>query len=182
MNSVSSRWKLPLGCLALALFCAAAEVARTEDAKPEDAGGVTLIEGRSVVEPPPFSEDIFPCSDCHGPGEADKERRELTFHEEIVFEHDAENRWCLDCHDADNRDYLHYADGRLIPYTESYKLCGQCHAPQLKSWRAGDHGRRTGSWSGDKVYLLCAHCHNPHSPAIKPIEPMPPPLRQEQIR
>ena len=112
----------------------------------------------------------------------DTTRRELAFHEDIVFTHDAQNRWCLDCHDAANRDVLHLADGRPVPFTESYRLCGQCHGPQLQNWRAGDHGRRTGSWSGTKHYLLCANCHNPHSPHFKPIEPMPPPIRQEQIR
>jgi hypothetical protein len=52
----------------------------------------------------------------------------------------------------------------------------------MNDWKAGDHGRRTGSWSGRKEYLLCAHCHDPHSPAIKPVAPMPPPIRQEKIR
>jgi hypothetical protein len=136
-----------------------------------------------AVAPPPFSEDIFPCSDCHDPeDEVDLTPHEVDMHDDIVFEHDAENRWCLDCHDARDRDVLHLADGRPVAFTESYLLCGQCHGPQLRNWRAGDHGRRTGYWSGQKEYLLCAHCHNPHSPTIKPIEPLPPPPRQEEIR
>ena len=146
----------------------------------------TVSESEDVliaVAPPPFSEDIFPCSDCHDPeDEVDVTRREVDIHDDIVFEHDAENRWCLDCHDTKNRDVLHLADGSPVAFTDSYLLCGQCHGPQLKNWRAGDHGRRTGYWSGRKEYLLCAHCHNPHSPAIKPMEPLPPPPRQELIR
>ena len=39
------------------------------------------------------------------------------------------------------RDMLHLADGSLLPFAESYRLCGQCHAQQLKQWKAGDHGR-----------------------------------------
>ncbi|HEY5492164.1 MAG TPA: hypothetical protein VIK25_13300, partial [Gemmatimonadaceae bacterium] len=89
---------------------------------------------------------------------------------------------CLDCHDARNRDKLHLADGRLIDFTESYRLCGQCHGPTLRNWKAGEHGKRTGSWSGAKQYLLCASCHSPHSPHFKPLKPKAPPLRQEAIR
>ena len=136
-----------------------------------------------AVSPPPFSEGIFPCSDCHDPEDkVNTTRHEVDFHDNIVLKHDEKNRWCLDCHDVRNRDVLHLADGRPVLFTESYRLCGQCHGPQLKNWRAGDHGRRTGYWNGQKEYLLCASCHNPHSPAFKPIEPLPPPRRQETIR
>lgn len=135
------------------------------------------------VAPPPFSDGVFPCSQCHGP--TDKVNRTphaVEFHEEIVLHHDEKNRWCLDCHDAQNRDKLHLADGRLIDFTESYRLCGQCHGPTLRNWKAGEHGKRTGSWSGAKQYLLCASCHSPHSPHFKPLKPKAPPLRQEAIR
>jgi hypothetical protein len=146
---------------------------------PARAEQETLI----AVAPPPFSEDVFPCSECHLPDdEVDTEPHEVDFHETVVFEHDAENRWCLDCHDTKTRDKLHLADGRLIGFEESYRLCGQCHGTHLRDWRAGEHGKRTGSWSGTKQYLLCAHCHDPHSPGIKPIEPMPAPIRQEDLR
>ena len=131
---------------------------------------------------PPFSEDIFPCSECHDGTDVDTTRRKVEDHEDIVLEHDEENRWCLDCHDALNRDKLHLADGTLVDFTESYRLCGQCHGPKLRDWKAGDHGKRTGSWSGVKQYLLCAHCHNPHSPSIKPVKPLPPPVRPEDLR
>lgn len=136
-----------------------------------------------AVAPPPFSPDVFPCSECHRPqDEIDPTPRPVPDHENVVFEHDAENRWCLDCHDKSERDKLHLADGRLIPFEESFRLCGQCHGPELRDWKVGIHGKRTGSWSGAKEYLLCAHCHNPHSPKIKPIEPLPAPMRQEEIR
>jgi len=35
----------------------------------------------------------------------------------------------------------------------------------------------TGQWNGHKTYLLCAHCHNPHQPRFKAIQPMPAPVR-----
>lgn len=134
------------------------------------------------VPPPPFSEDIFPCMDCHEDMDADPERRDLDFHEEIVLQHDEENRWCLDCHDQNNRDVLRLASGKHVSFEESYKLCGQCHGPKLRDWKAGVHGRRIGDWNGEKTYLLCAHCHNPHSPAFKPIKPLPAPVRPDQMR
>jgi hypothetical protein len=149
-----------------------------------DPASVSLAEPASPDEqfplpPPPFSEDIFPCSECHDGEDVDTTRRPLEdMHEDIVLDHDSDNRWCLDCHDAQNRDKLHLADGRLIDFTESHKLCGQCHGPKLRDWKAGDHGKRTGSWSGKKQYLLCVHCHDPHAPAFKSLKPMPPPIKQ----
>jgi hypothetical protein len=105
-------------------------------------------------------------------------RRELTeFHTDIVLAHDEQHRWCLDCHDADHRDQLHLASGAPVSFAESYVLCGQCHGEKLRDWRAGVHGRRTGQWNGHKTYLLCAHCHNPHQPRFKAIQPMPAPVR-----
>ena len=98
-------------------------------------------------------------------------------HDDIVLKHDEEHRWCLDCHDADNRDSLHLASGERVPFDESYRLCGQCHGEKLRDWRAGVHGRRTGEWNGQKSYLLCAHCHNPHQPRFKPLAPKPAPRR-----
>jgi len=65
----------------------------------------------------------------------------------------------------------------LIDFNESYKLCGQCHGPKLRDWEAGIHGRRTGQWNGEKEYLLCAHCHDPHSPKFPPMKPEPAPIK-----
>jgi hypothetical protein len=151
--------------------------------------------------PPPFSEGIFPCMECHR-DQKDPTRRELSFHDEqqAVFDHDAEHRWCLDCHDLENRDVLRLASGAAVPFTESYRLCGQCHGDKFRDWRAGVHGRRVGSWDGAKTYLLCVSCHNPHSPAFKGVKeivvdgrltvaptlerirPEPRPLRPEEMR
>jgi len=41
------------------------------------------------VPPPPFSEDIFPCSECHGDMEPNPERRMLEdMHDDIILKHD----------------------------------------------------------------------------------------------
>jgi hypothetical protein len=130
------------------------------------------------VPPPPFSDGIFPCSDCHADLPVNRTRRELTdMHTEIELRHDEEHRWCLDCHSAADRDRLHLASGEPVPFEESYRLCGQCHGEKYRDWRAGVHGRRIGEWNGQKSYLLCAHCHDPHQPRFKALAPKPAPER-----
>lgn len=173
------------GCAALALMVACRPV---EDHKPAYASvkagdvmkaKVTLI----AVAPPPFSPDMFPCSACHGlTDKVVRTPHKVDFHDTIVLKHDEKNRWCLDCHSAQHRDSLHLADGRLVAFTESYRLCGQCHGPTLRNWKAGEHGKRTGSWSSTKQYLLCPSCHNPHQPHFKPLKGREAPLRQEAIK
>ena len=130
-----------------------------------------------------FSSDYFPCSDCHSEIPPNPQRRELVeMHDDIVFDHDSENRWCLACHNESNRDSLVLAGGKLLGFNESYKLCGQCHGPKIRDWKLGIHGKRTGQWNGQKQYLLCVHCHDPHSPKFKKLQPMPPPRRPEDIK
>lgn len=135
------------------------------------------------VPAPPFSEGIFPCMQCHEGIPPNPERRPLEgMHNDIVLHHDEEHRWCLDCHDANNRDQLRLASGAPVPFTESYRLCGQCHGTQFRDWRNGIHGKRTGYWNGSKRYLLCVNCHNPHSPRFASLQPLPPPIRPQFLR
>jgi hypothetical protein len=137
------------------------------------------------VPPPPFSEDIFPCSDCHEDMEVNYQRRILEDeHVEISekFNHASKQRWCLDCHNPENRDVLRLANGDLVSFEESYNLCGQCHGTIFRDWKAGIHGKRTGEWNGKKQYRLCVHCHNPHSPKFQPLKPMPPPDNPLEIK
>ncbi len=165
-----------LASMAAVLASALAALARASPEAPpvpkqrpaaEPAGTPALIQ----AEPPPFSEGIYPCSARHA-DEKNRTRRELAFHEEqqSIFDHDSEHRWCLDCHDYDDRDVLRLAHGDKVPFTESYRLCGQCHGDKYRDWRAGVHGKRVGRWDGDKTYFLCVNCHNPHSPAFKGVK------------
>ena len=66
-------------------------------------------------------------------------------------------------------------NGEVIPFDESYRLCGQCHGSVYKDWKLGIHGRRVGQWDGNKLYLLCAHCHDPHNPKFRKIPGLPTP-------
>ena len=155
--------------VATALLATSAHASQptAKPAAPAEKKKEILFEAR----PPPFSEGIFPCMECHK-DQKDPKRRELGFHDEqqAIFDHDAEHRWCLDCHDLENRDVLRLASGAPVPFTESYRLCGQCHGDKYRDWRAGVHGRRVGMWDGPKTYLLCVSCHNPHSPSFKGVK------------
>jgi hypothetical protein len=155
----------------------AADLLRTYNTKNREP------EKAFPVPAPPFSEGIYPCSDCHADMEPNLERRELEdMHTDIVLNHAEGQRWCLDCHNPNDRDVLRLVSGETIPFDQSYRLCGQCHGDKFRDWKVGIHGKRTGFWNGDKQYLLCAHCHNPHDPAFKSMKPLPPPVRPGEAR
>ena len=146
-------------------------------------GGAEDAEGVYRVRQPLAYEDYYPCTDCHAELEVNRERRELEeMHDDIQLDHGSVDRWCFDCHSPDDRDSLRLANGMLIGFDESYRLCGQCHGTIFRDWREGIHGRREGFWNGAKSYLLCAHCHNPHAPRFQAIEPLPPPVRPQFLR
>jgi hypothetical protein len=136
------------------------------------------------VERPPFTPGIFPCSACHEGMEPDTNPRELGEHTNIRLKHSSEAiRWCFSCHDAKNRDKLRLVNGDLIDFTESYRLCGQCHGNIYRDWKAGVHGKRVGYFKGgQRTYYLCVNCHNPHDPKFKPLKPEPPPFRPQDTR
>jgi hypothetical protein len=153
------------------------------DESLEGLGSTGQDGGLVPVAAPPFSDGVFPCMDCHGDLEANPRRRVLKdAHAEIILKHDEEHRWCLDCHDLKDRDQLRLASGELVPFTESYRLCGQCHGPQYRDWKSGIHGKRTGFWNGSKRYLLCVNCHWPHAPHFASLKPLPPPVRPQFLR
>jgi hypothetical protein len=169
-------------------------------------------EGEEVMlPPPPIDDEYFPCSDCHEDEPADPVRRELDEHDNIVLAHgdlwcldchqsdqrdllhlsDASpvemkescgDLWCLDCHQSDQRDLLHLSDASPVEMKESWRLCTRCHAKKIPDWRAGVHGKRTGSWRGPKEYRTCVFCHDPHSPLFKQLEPKPPPMQAHEIQ
>ncbi|HEX9105778.1 MAG TPA: hypothetical protein VF832_01085 [Longimicrobiales bacterium] len=168
------------GALCASALALSASAARASEPARAAAPAAPDKPGQLQAEPPPFTPGIFPCTQCHtGPG--DRTRRELAFHDDIKFEHDAEHRWCLDCHSNENRDVLHLSNGDPVPFTESYRLCGQCHGDKYRDWRVGVHGKRVGMWDGPKTYFLCVNCHNPHSPRFKPLKPEPRPVRPEEM-
>ncbi|HEX9850189.1 cytochrome c3 family protein [Candidatus Deferrimicrobium sp.] len=181
-----SRRGLVPGIVILAA-CLAAGVASS--APPQEKGNAVkphaanAQEKQFAVPTPPFTPGIFPCSECHKEMKPNPRRRELKDeHTNIVLNHAEGQRWCLDCHDVSNRDKLRLVSGEKIGFDESFRLCGQCHGDKYRDWKVGVHGKRTGMWNGEKQYLLCVHCHNPHDPRFKPIQPMPAPARPEDTK
>ena len=121
----------------------------------------------------------FPCSKCHGFRASDKTKRQLKeYHSAIELKHAKEQRWCYDCHEGDK---LRLQNGRLIDFDKSYILCGQCHGTIFRDWKAGVHGKRTGSWNEDKLYRLCVYCHDPHQPKYRPLKPKHLPVKPVDI-
>jgi hypothetical protein len=126
------------------------------------------------------SDDYFPCSDCHEKEPTNRLVRPLEDdHEDIVLSHG--DLWCLHCHDADDRNRLHLADGTRIEFADSSQLCLQCHGQRRQDWLTGVHGKRVGHWWGEREVWTCVSCHSPHAPRFQPIEPLPPPKPPQQI-
>jgi hypothetical protein len=181
---------LPIFALLIFLLTFSTNVISSDNPTPPKANVVSETPKnyetpKFFVPPPPFSEGIFPCSDCHEDMDVNLRRRILADeHVEISesFNHASEQRWCLDCHNTDNRDVLRLANGDTVLFEESYNLCGQCHGTIFRDCKAGIHGKRTGEWNGMKQYRLCVHCHNPHNPKFKPIKPLPPPNNPLEIK
>lgn len=149
---------------------------------PDPLEGIHNGSGDIHVAPPPVRPDLWPCSQCHDPKTDDPRPRELRDeHKSLKLRH-GDGQWCLDCHDFQDPDKLHLANGEKITLEESYRLCAQCHGEKYNDWRLGIHGQRTGFWNGSKRYLLCVNCHSPHDPHFKPLQPLPPPVRPEFLR
>jgi hypothetical protein len=170
---------------------------KTRDVIPNHAGhakaGVKCADCHGEPTDGPFAKEksvawMARCVACHGDRKVSvrcetchTETREPQ-HRNIVLHH-AEGHHCLDCHNEADRDYLRLIGGQKVPFEESYRVCGQCHGPNLRDWKEGLHGKRTGMWDGEKTYLLCVHCHrDPHAPRFPPMQPEPPPARPENIR
>ncbi len=151
--------------------CESCHGAATDNAftKPRSVPLMERCVGCHVAEEAPNE-----CATCHR--ETTEKMHAFTLH------HAEEQRGCLDCHDAEDRDTLRLANGEPVSFEASYRLCGQCHGPKLRDWRLGLHGKRSGEWNGRQEYLLCAHCHDPHRPRHDPVEPLPAPPRPEDAR
>jgi hypothetical protein len=142
--------------------------------RPPVAAQPRAEEPVTLLAPPPLSDGIFPCSDCHAGLDVNPERRTLEMHEEIALRHGDREMWCLDCHDPADRDKLRRAGGATVELADAHRLCAQCHGDKHRDWREGVHGKRIGSWSGGKQALVCGQCHPAHAPRFAKIAPLPP--------
>jgi hypothetical protein len=148
---------------------------RTEGVATETGNDLPKL----LIPHTPSSKNL-PCSKCHRHLKPNREKRTLELsHTDITLRHAEEQRWCLDCHEGDK---LRLPNGELIDYDRSHVLCGQCHGTVFRDWKVGIHGKRTGSWNGERYYRLCVSCHDAHRPKYKPIEPKPAPIRPADLK
>ena len=119
--------------------------------------------------------DHFPCSTCHAAMSPNPERRELMAPHPAALDHGDGRFWCLDCHVADSRDELATLADKRVSFDQADQVCAQCHYDVHEDWVFGVHGKRVGNWQGPREIYSCAHCHDPHDPALRPRAPEPPP-------
>lgn len=118
---------------------------------------------------------LHPCSACHAALPPNPKPRPLAAPHVASLPHGNGRFWCLDCHDERDRDRLRGLRGQAIDFDDSYLVCGQCHFRQQKDWYFGAHGKRVANWQGERQLYSCAHCHDPHDPALRPRAPGPRP-------
>jgi hypothetical protein len=139
---------------------------------PPPATGVVSVDPRTPLLP------TYPCSRCHAERPPDPNERRLTeFHTQKTLQHGTQRGWCYRCHDKDDIDTLHLADGTKVSFDEAYELCGSCHGDKLRDYKAGIHGLTTGAWNGPRLRRSCTHCHDPHRPHFPAMTPERAPAR-----
>ncbi|MDO8445180.1 MAG: hypothetical protein Q7T53_03590 [Deltaproteobacteria bacterium] len=127
------------------------------------------------------------CAFCHNgqtvPFPTDKNPRLLAAHQDIVensmqLMHGRAAFWCLDCHNATNRNKLIDHKGNEVSFNQPQQLCGKCHGEVYIDWRMGIHGKRIGSWTkgGKKRWWVCTECHNPHTVQVNRFQAIKPEL------
>lgn len=119
----------------------------------------------------------YNCMECHKlfPARWHYDRA-LNEHKDIKLDH-GNNRFCLNCHHATNRNAFVDYDGAEIVQADVVLLCAKCHGTTYRDWKAGVHGRQNGFWKadlGEKTKLRCIQCHDPHQPKFQPMKPLPP--------
>lgn len=117
----------------------------------------------------------YPCMDCHQALPVKSEPRQLYSPHVREQPHGEGRFWCLSCHDAEDRNQLVLLNGQPVAMDQAYLVCEQCHSPRALDWRHGAHGKRVGTWQGERTIYGCAECHNPHDPVLVPSPPDPPP-------
>jgi len=121
----------------------------------------------------------YDCMECHRLIKAKWHKEPLQGeHQKLVLDHGA-NRFCLNCHHPENRNAFVDYDGTEIAQKDADVLCAKCHGPIHRDWKAGMHGRRNGFWnteSGPQTRLHCIQCHDPHTPAFRPMKPLAAPV------
>lgn len=163
--------------LAALLVCSTVTVVFAQDSDPIAALRFEGYAGAPKVTVVPRKDDLFfyPCDQCHAAMEPSGEIRELNTVHVSEIDHGRGRIWCLSCHTLENRNVLSTLLGEPVDFDDAYIVCGGCHANRYRDWSFGAHGKRVANWQGERTLYNCTHCHDPHSPAIEPRAPQPPP-------
>jgi predicted CXXCH cytochrome family protein len=152
---------------------------------------VRLDDAHQVVLPREHADLIYSmrnCAECHPANDPVKLEYDDAGNVNIPKEHKGlltmahgrkfRNENCYNCHDRDQLDQLHTADGEKLAFDQATLLCASCHGPTYRDWEAGVHGRTSGYWdrkAGPINREQCTSCHDPHAPAFTGLIPMPAP-------
>jgi hypothetical protein len=119
----------------------------------------------------------YPCTSCHvGTGFTPDVDRVADAHRNVQPTHPRETgAACVNCHATEDVSRLALGNGERATLDHAYRLCAQCHSPQVEAWAAGAHGKRLDGWQGRRVVMGCADCHDPHHPATEKRIPFAPP-------
>jgi hypothetical protein len=119
----------------------------------------------------------YPCASCHvGTGFTPDVDRVADAHQDVQPTHPRETgATCVTCHATEDVSRLALGSGERATLDHAYRLCAQCHSPQVEAWAAGAHGKRLDGWQGRRVVMGCADCHDPHHPATEKRIPFDPP-------
>lgn len=128
---------------------------------------------------------LHPCVMCHGFRKTDPTIRVFKVAPPPdgaphagVLRHGKGRMWCLDCHYANDREWLRTLDNKKLDFNDGPLQCGQCHSARYRDWVFGGHGKRVADATGVRQLYSCTHCHDPHAPVLPPRTPAkPPPVR-----
>jgi hypothetical protein len=120
----------------------------------------------------------YPCGSCHlGSGQPLSAQRIPDAHRNIEPVHPRETgATCGNCHARENVELLALQSSERVTIDHAYRLCAQCHNPQVNAWAGGAHGKRLDGWQGRRVVMTCASCHDPHNPELQPRTPFRAPI------
>jgi hypothetical protein len=111
------------------------------------------------------------CLNCHKDGRLEAVGgKEADSHWDLqkIFKHASPQVMsCTTCHNSTDITQLKMLNGEKLAMDKSFQVCAQCHFKQEQDWRLGAHGKRLGSWRGERTIKNCASCHNPHKPAFE---------------
>jgi len=155
----------------------------------DSASGVLVVRpfrDRQTPRIPSDASDIhgqvvtISCASCHSNLPINRQIRAgddlQEFHRGLVHVHGpaGDALSCLTCHHEENYNHLRLVDGRPVEFSESRRLCAQCHGKQNSDYEHGAHGGMLGYWdpaSGPQIRKTCIDCHDPHAPSFPAMMP-----------